>query len=144
MGVFIDGQDWIRYVQTYKRMGENLDPDARFYNGMAWGLVQLGRGEAALRYVNISLELNPSYINAIDTRGWAYLLLGDYDLAEVEFLRAIEEGDQYYYSYYGLGVIYAELGDVEQSIEYLELHIELEGDDADPDAIELLAELQSE
>jgi len=135
--------DWVLYVQTYKRMGENFDPDSRFYNGMAWGFVQLGRADVALRYVNISLELNPNNWNAVDTRGWAYLLLDEYDLAEAEFLRAIEEGDKYY-SYYGLGVLYAELDDTERAIENLETYVELEADDAEQDAIDLLAELQSE
>ena len=134
--------DWASAASDSKASLE-ADPERTgVYNSIAWIYVQLGRYEDALGYVSVELERNPDLNYAIDTLGWAYLGLGQYFEAIDAFERAIELGEEY--SYYGLGVAYNQLGTIDIAIENLEAYIEIYGDNAEQEAIDLLAELQSE
>ena len=134
--------DWAS-AATDSKTSLEIDPDRTgAYNSVAWIYVQLGRYEDALGYISVELERNPDLNFALDTLGWAYLGLGQYFDAITTFERAIELDEEY--SYYGLGVAYNQLGTDSIAIENLETYIDIYGDDAEQDAIDLLAELQGE
>ncbi len=134
---------WADSMLDRKYVLEVVSPDdAGSFNNIAWAYVQIGHYQEALGYAQIALEMEPNEGNTIDTRGWAYLGLGDTDNAILDFERAIELGITY--SYYGLGATYNALGDTQTAIDYLNLYVEAEGDDLDQGALDLLAELQGE
>jgi tetratricopeptide (TPR) repeat protein len=134
---------WADSMLDRKYVLEVVSPDdAGSFNNIAWAYVQIGHYEEALGYAQIALEMEPNEGNTIDTRGWAFLGLGDTDNAILDFERAIELGITY--SYYGLGATYNALGDTQTAIDYLNLYVESQGDDLDQGALDLLAELQGD
>lgn len=91
---------------TYER-ALALDPtNALVNNNYAYSLSERGiQLERALKMVEISIEAEPTNSSYLDTIGWVYFKLGDYDKAEYYIKKAVEIGGE-------RPVILEHLGDV--------------------------------
>jgi len=84
--------------------------------------LKLGEFDQALTSFNISLELAPSFTDARNNRGVAYLSLQQYRLAEVDFLGVLSDSTypHRFEVYYNLGVTYLQrdqLGAAEENLK---------------------------
>lgn len=61
--------------------------------------------------------------------GVVYYKKGQYDLAEKEFLKAIERKKDWYLPYFNLGNLYYKKGDTDKAIKYFEKSLNLEKKD---------------
>lgn len=76
--------------------------------------VRLGE---ALNMINISLQLEPSNSSYLDTKGWVYYKMGQYDSAKVYIERSLEISGDKAVVIDHLGDVYFKLGNNEKAIE---------------------------
>jgi len=78
-------------VELYKQI-LNLQPDNTIViNNLAWILCQdQGQYEQALELAQMGLEIDPGYVDLIDTRGVIYYKLAQYENAVRDFSRSLE------------------------------------------------------
>jgi len=91
----------------------NLDPtDAAAYNGRCWAQVVVGRQlQQALSDCNESLRIRPNNAETLDSRGFAYLQLGQLDNAIADFSTALAINPKFASSLYGRGLAKLRKGD---------------------------------
>ena len=101
----------------------------------------MGNYDQALADVTKSLELLPDISNLIDTRGYVYLKLGQYDNARLDYEEIFNRGLEPPYYLLGGGVAYANLGESDKASPLLEQGLEeTEGVTApDPQLADLIA-----
>ncbi len=102
-------------IADYEKTIE-IDPKyADAYNGAAYLIAKTdGDLEKALKYVNKALELEPGAESKLDTQGFVYYKMGDYQNALKIFSALLDDG--YTYAYYGRGLVYEALGETENAI----------------------------
>ena len=65
----------------------------------------------ALKYYNRAIELDPDYSNAYNNRGIVYAIMGDYNMAVMDFTSAIDINSEDAAAYENRGHAYKRLGD---------------------------------
>lgn len=80
-----------RAEEMFRKVLANDKQNAMALNYLGYMLADRGvRLEEALGYVKKAVELDPQNSAYLDSLGWAYFKMGDYDLAEVNLRRASE------------------------------------------------------
>lgn len=91
-----------------------IDPQsARGYARRCWGRVAIDGLEAAIADCTESLRLQPTFIQALNGRGTAYLKLGEFDKAAADYDASIRIRPKAPFALYGRGVARRKLGDRE-------------------------------
>jgi tetratricopeptide (TPR) repeat protein len=106
------------------------------YNNLAWELALRGYYEPALPYAEQSLSLNANDMNALHTRGYIELELGDYQAAVRDIRAALAVGLNYPAAYRDLGDAYLALGEYELAVVNYHNYLALEPEAADRQEIE--------
>lgn len=109
----------------------NSEHDAA-YNNIGWALIELGRPEEALPYIDKSIEIDPIDASAPYTnKGNALKALEKYDEALECYDKAIEIDPEVSYAYYGKGITYLILMRYDEAIENFKKDLELVPNDID-------------
>ncbi|RMF54915.1 MAG: tetratricopeptide repeat protein, partial [Calditrichaeota bacterium] len=88
-------------------------------NNFSYSLAERGiRLEEALEMANRALELEPNNGAFLDTVGWIYFKLGDYQQALYYIKRAVEHREGSAEVLEHLGDVYYQLGEQEKAQEY--------------------------
>jgi tetratricopeptide (TPR) repeat protein len=125
--VYLDGlHDYDQALADFDRAVE-LDPtNAQIYNRRGYTLYQQRKLELAITNFDFAIQYKPDYALAFLNRGDMYLLLGAYDKARADFVRAIDLNVTPLESgYVNLGRVYLATDDVEQAESALKRASEL-------------------
>lgn len=131
---------WVQLGIEYSTMGEarlsdsayaralQLDPaNALANNNYAYSLSERGEQlDEAKRMAGTALQTEPNNPSYLDTMGWIYFQLGDYEKARDYIRRAIDNGDASSTVYEHLGDVYEKLGDIDEAIRLWETSLEKE------------------
>ncbi len=100
-------------------LGLKLSPDNHLLlNNYSYTLAERGeRLEFALEMAKKAVEQEPENPSYLDTIGWVYFKLGDYQKARDYILKAVEKGGSAVVIEH-LGDVYFKLGDKEKALEY--------------------------
>ena len=85
-----------------------------------------GDYEGAVECYTKSIEADPSYVYAYDSRGLAHANLGQYDKAIADFTKAIEIDPEYQAPYSNLAFAYYRMGDFENALESFTVALEMD------------------
>jgi tetratricopeptide (TPR) repeat protein len=88
--------------------------------------VALGEPEEAIAILDVVLEDNPVFHHAYNNRGYAYLLSGDYDRAESDFLTTLDLDPDYTLALANLASFYFNFGDPLRAKPFIDRLVELE------------------
>lgn len=118
-------------------------PTASSYLGFAEALVRQEKDlDKAIEYVDNAIELRPDpsmYTSLYNMKGRAYLIKGDYESAEVAFLESLSFNDNYVMSYFYLGQLNEDTGNIAKAKGAYSKAVELNPDYDDAfDALERL------
>lgn len=91
---------------------------------------QLGIHDKALLDYEKALELYPNNKNALNNRGYTYILLYDYEKSIPDFDKAIEIDSQFSYSYSNRGLAKIKIGLREEGLNDINIAIELDNKNA--------------
>jgi len=105
-------EDYDESIKLYKRFLE-LNPKSYIAcNQIAWNLgVRKNRLEKALEYALMGMELKANNGSLLDTTGWIYFLLGNYEKAHEFLLRARNIGMRSPTYYYHFAAVKVKLGE---------------------------------
>jgi len=116
----------------YRRLLELESDNVIAINNLAWIMSEVqGEHQQALELAQKGMEMAPNYYDLIDTRGVIYYRLGQYDKAVADFMECIKLypgitpasiGTRFY-----LARVFADLGEKDKAIKYLNEALELEG-----------------
>ncbi len=81
--------------------------------------------EQAISYCSETIEIEPNYVSAYFSRGFAYIQQGQSDLAISDCNKALELASKYWSAYYCLGLAYSTFENSDMAIESLNKAIEL-------------------
>lgn len=122
-----------------------LDPDyVDAYLGR--GDLYLRLGDSALAIVNYdrAIELDANNASAYFGRGNAYFEQENFQQAAADFTRVIELNPEVPFPYVARGYAYYNFGDAQRALDDLREYVRLAGDNADPQIVNLIAELESQ
>lgn len=108
-------------LADYEKAIEINPSDPTAFSNAAYLISQQENGDyqKALAYVSQALELEePDRLITLDTQGFVYYRLGEFELAAGIFSAAINGGESY--SYYGRGLTYEAMGENERAINDLQ------------------------
>jgi len=91
---------------------------AKIYRSEAYRLQMQGDLVGALSLYKKAVELNPTYVEAINDIGVVYELMGDLDSALAFYEQAIKLDDSYLPAYTNLAFLYEKKGDILNATEY--------------------------
>lgn len=120
-----DGEKKTLISARVKEVSERLENDRTLYE--AFDEMQLGNEEQALRLIGTFIANNPKAWSGWFIKGWAHRRLGDFALAQKAFITCLELGESNADIYNELSICALELGDKELSKSYLEIALELDG-----------------
>jgi tetratricopeptide (TPR) repeat protein len=124
----------LRFVlaQTYRRLGHeekamqefeeviDQDPDYKMaYNDLGYLYADMGDFKTALYMLDKYQKIAPDEPNPHDSKGEILVLAGKLEEAAEEYKKALEILPTYYNSAFRLADIYAELGDQDRALEYV-------------------------
>ncbi len=104
-------------LADYEKAIEINPSDPTAFSNAAYLISQQENGDyqKALAYVNQALELeDPDRLITLDTQGFVYYRLGEFELAAGIFSAAINGGESY--SYFGRGLAYEAMGENERAV----------------------------
>ncbi|MEL7598044.1 MAG: hypothetical protein AAGU01_07565, partial [Clostridiaceae bacterium] len=78
-----------------------------------------------IKAIDKALEINPGYGYGRFNKGLAYELYRHYDEALMWYDKALEV-ENYIWSYYGKASIYGRRGDIENTVKYLKIAIDMD------------------
>ena len=109
-----------------------LDPDNHLVlNNYAYSLAERGMGlTRALSMVQKALESQPENASYLDTIGWVYFKLGNYEEARQYVQAAIDQGEVNAVVYEHLGDIYYRLEQPDRAREHWNMALELDSNNA--------------
>ncbi|WML36227.1 tetratricopeptide repeat protein [Clostridium sp. OS1-26] len=116
-----------RYTDTISMANDIIKEDANFYkayNIKGIALCYSGSYEEGMKNIDRSLELKPDFGYARFNKALAYELNGNYDDALSWYDKDLEI-ENYIWSYYGKASIYGRKGDVENTVKYLKIAIDM-------------------
>ena len=118
MGSIYDAQkDWSKVDEIYERALSIDQTNPLVLNNYAYSLASRGKKlDDALDMVNDALEMDPENPSYLDTKGWIYYQMGDYEEAKefVEQANELDEGNAEIMEH--LGDIYFKLDNKEKAI----------------------------
>lgn len=117
-----------KYIESINLANEVIKKDNRHYksyNIKGIALAYNGSFEEGMKNINKALEINPSYGYARFNKALAYELYDKYEEALKWYDKNLEV-ENYIWSYYGKASIYGRKGDVENTIKYLKIAIEMD------------------
>jgi tetratricopeptide (TPR) repeat protein len=106
--------------------------------------MQLGNYDAALHDLNHALSIRPDFAEAYYNRGLLYGYLGQYELAIADQDRAIELQPDFADAYIHRGGAHIILGEYKEALADLRKYVELAGDNANPEVLDVIAQLEAE
>ncbi|MEM7124902.1 MAG: tetratricopeptide repeat-containing serine protease family protein [Chloroflexota bacterium] len=101
----------------------DVDPEnPENYNMRALIFAEQGDYELALAELEISEEKNGGELepNVLDTRGFVYLLIGDFEKAKEDYDAIFDQDIRFAYALVGAGIAYYNLGEVDEGLDLLE------------------------
>ncbi|MBN2571061.1 MAG: tetratricopeptide repeat protein [Ignavibacteriales bacterium] len=120
LGLIYDNKEmWEECDNSYQKALTIAPDDATLLNNYAYSLAERGlRLDEALKMITKSLEDDPDNTSFLDTKGWVYFQMGEYELAKELLERAMEKDKNDTTLFDHLGDIYFKLNDKEKAIEY--------------------------
>lgn len=101
--------------------------DIMILNNFAYSLAERGiELDRALRMVQRAVDEDPENSSYLDTIGWVYYKLGNYDKAKDFLYKAIEQDENNATLLNHLGDVYYRLGNTQKANEYWRLSLELD------------------
>lgn len=88
-----------------------------FYQRMGASMMQLGRYEEAVAYLDQSIEKNPDLLGSHYYRGVTLLALSRCEEAAADFTKSIEQNFLLQFCYYNRGVCYVQLLDYDKALD---------------------------
>jgi tetratricopeptide (TPR) repeat protein len=119
-----------KYVECINVANEIIDQDKnsyKAYNIKGIALCYNKDFDEGMKNIEKALELSPNYGYARFNKALAYELYGFYDEALTWYDKDLEV-ENYIWSYYGKASIYGRRGDVENTIKYLKIAIDISPD----------------
>lgn len=104
-----------------------LKEDPNFYKAYAVEGIALaynGDFNKGIEQINKALELKPDYGYGRFNKGLANALFGHYDEA-IEWYEKALEVEKFEWSYYGIASVYGKKGDINNTVKYLKLAIDM-------------------
>lgn len=119
LGLLYDNKDLFDKSDSIYTKALQVDPeDPSILNNFAYSLCERGiRLEEALEMVKKSVEAEPENSSYLDTIGWIYFQLGDYQKAKEYIQKAIEFDAGNATQYDHLAEVYMKLGEGEKALE---------------------------
>lgn len=124
LGAFFNGE----YESTIKMADEIIKKDVNFYkayNIKGIALCFYHNYDEGMKNIDKCLSINPTFGYGRFNKALAYELYGHYDEALRWYDKALEI-ENYVWSYYGKASIYGRRGDVENTVKYLKIAIEMD------------------
>lgn len=119
-----------KYDDTIKLADEIIKEDVNFYkayNIKGIALCYKGDFDEGIKNIDKALQLKPDFGYARFNKALAYELHGDYDEALNLYDKDLEI-ENYIWSYYGKASIYGRRGDVDNTVKYLKIAINMSSD----------------
>ncbi|MBU3093736.1 hypothetical protein K2F40_13250 [Clostridium sp. CM028] len=116
-----------KYKQAIETERQVIKEDPTFYKAYAVegiALAYSGNFEKGMQQINQSLKLNPNYGYARFNKALANELYEHYDEAITWYKKDLEV-EKFEWSYYGIASIYGRKGDVNNTVKYLKLAIDI-------------------
>lgn len=128
LGLIYDSrEDWERCDSVYERALELDSMSALINNNYAYSLSERDEQlERALEMVKISIEAEPDNSSYLDTIGWVYYKLGDYEKAKEYLEKAIEVGGESAVMFEHLGDVIFKMGNTDVAMDYWQKAFELD------------------
>lgn len=117
-----------KYEDAIKIENEVIAEDRNFYKAYSIKGIALcfnGNYEDGIKAIDKALEINPGYGYGRFNKGLAYELYRHYDEALMWYDKALEV-ESYIWSYYGKASIYGRRGDIENTVKYLKIAIDMD------------------
>ncbi len=119
-----------QYSDTIAKADEIISKDKEFYkayNIKGIALCYSNNYEEGMKNIDKALEINPNFGYARFNKALAYELYGKYDDALNWYDKDLEI-EKYIWSYYGKASIYGRRGDVENTVKFLKIAIDMSPD----------------
>ncbi|MBU3143678.1 tetratricopeptide repeat protein [Clostridium sp. CF012] len=116
-----------KYKQAIETERQVIKEDPNFYKAYAVegiALAYSGNFKSGMAQIDIALKLKPDYGYARFNKALANELYGHYDEA-IKWYKKDLEVEKFEWSYYGIASIYGRKGDIESTIKYLKLAIDI-------------------
>lgn len=120
MGLIYDSKKLFNKSDSIYSIAVSIDStDILILNNFAYSLAERGINlDKALSMVNISLEKDPENSSYLDTKGWIFFKLGEYDKAKEYIEKAIKLDAQNSTLFEHLGDIYFKLNEISKAHNY--------------------------
>lgn len=118
-------------TECIKVMDDILSKDDKFYKAYTLKGIALcdtnlqNRFQDAIKNLDKALEIKPDYGYGLFNKAYALEKYAQYDEAIIWYNKALDV-EKFVWSYYGLSSIYGRRGDVENTVKYLKLAIDLD------------------
>jgi tetratricopeptide (TPR) repeat protein len=116
-----------KYEKAIETQRQVIKEDPSFYKAYAVEGIALaynGDFEKGMQQIDKALELKPDYGYARFNKALAYELYNHYDEAIKWYEKALEV-EKFEWSYYGIASVYGRKGDVNNTVKYLKLAIDI-------------------
>lgn len=117
-----------KYENAIKIENEVIAEDKNFYKAYSIKGIALcfnGNYEEGMKDIDKALEINPDYGYGRFNKALAYELYRHYDEALMWYDKALAV-ESYIWSYYGKASIYGRRGDIENTVKYLKIAIDMD------------------
>jgi len=133
MGLIYDGKEMYGKCDSIYSIAISVDStDIVILNNYAYSLAERGKElDKALRMVRKAVDEDPENSSYLDTIGWVYYQLGDYENAKVYIEKAIEHDANNATLLDHLGDIYYRMGNISKATELWENSLNLDSSNTD-------------
>ncbi len=130
LGMIYDGKEmWEECDSAYEKALAIDSSNALLLNNYAYSLAERGiQLERALKMVTEALEKEPENSSYLDTKGWVFYQLGDYQKAKEYVEKSLKINSASTEVLDHLGDIYFQLGDTSKALEYWSKALEKDKD----------------
>ncbi|MCM8819259.1 MAG: tetratricopeptide repeat protein [Candidatus Omnitrophica bacterium] len=104
---------------------EQKKQEARAYRAQGYKLQSMGNIKEAMSFYKKAIELDPSYVEAINDLGVVYETLGDLESALAMYKKVLQIDSNYLPVYTNLGFLYEKKGDILNATNYWAKRYEL-------------------
>lgn len=113
-------------AETFYRLVLAYEPDsAKSWNNLAMSLKGPGAQEESIKYYQKAMEISDVYPQTHHNLANTYLGMGKLDLAEKEFLAAIQLDNRFYQAYMALGNLKLMQGNPKEALSYFKKAMEI-------------------